>query len=352
MRLSRRPRTPSVKEAKGPRLSPIGSIATIVSRWGNGRDHDVDADVTTGVDAEAVAPRTPVELPPVEPVRVTRDAVRAEVVREAQPAPAPGGHVRLSTPVPMKALDDFAAQPVVDPIIGPRIATARQRLNLSIDQLSDRTRIRPHVLEAIEVDDFAPCGGDFYARGHLTTITRVLGIDLAPLMAEYDARYAHAPINARRVFEAELATGMGGGIRATTGGPRWSLLLGAVMALVLVWGVARLFATPAEEFDVNAPVLSDSAGLSANQKPITSEKMAVQTIALNAKGGPSKVVVRDRNGKIVFTGVVEDGASQRIAGLAPFGVEAEHADKIFVSVKGQDLGSVGTADAPMSRNFG
>ena len=65
-----------------------------------------------------------------------------------------------------------------DPVIGPELAAARSRLGLTVDQLADRTRIRPHVIESIEVDDFTPCGGDFYARGHLRTLARVLGLDV------------------------------------------------------------------------------------------------------------------------------------------------------------------------------
>ena len=61
------------------------------------------------------------------------------------------------------------------------------------------------MIEAIEVDDFSACGGDFYARGHLRTLARVLGLDVAPLLEIYDERYADAPIDPRRVFEAELA---------------------------------------------------------------------------------------------------------------------------------------------------
>ena len=58
-----------------------------------------------------------------------------------------------------------------------RFAAARTRVGLTVDELAERTRIRPHVIESIEVDDFAPCGGDFYARGHLRTLARVLGRD-------------------------------------------------------------------------------------------------------------------------------------------------------------------------------
>ena len=44
------------------------------------------------------------------------------------------------------------------------------------------------MIESIEVDDFAPCGGDFYARGHLRTLARVLGQDPAPLLQKFDDR--------------------------------------------------------------------------------------------------------------------------------------------------------------------
>src|SRR3546814_13662673 len=83
-------------------------------------------------------------------------------------------------------IDDFAVEPATEPVIGPDIAAARTRIGLSIDALADRTRIRPHVLESIEVDDFHACGGDFYARGHLRTLARVLGLDAAPLLTASD----------------------------------------------------------------------------------------------------------------------------------------------------------------------
>ena len=91
-------------------------------------------------------------------------------------SPAPGSAVE-----PL-VIDDFAVEPAEDPVVGPELAAARTRLGLTVDQLAERTRIRPHVIESIEVDDFAPCGGDFYARGHLRTLARVLGVDVAPLL--------------------------------------------------------------------------------------------------------------------------------------------------------------------------
>ena len=87
---------------------------------------------------------------------------------------------------------------------------ARTRLGLTVDDLAERTRIRPYVIESIEVDDFVPCGGDFYARGHLRQLARVLGLDAGPLDRRYDANVATSPVTPREVFEVELAAGHDG----------------------------------------------------------------------------------------------------------------------------------------------
>ena len=202
--------------------------------------------------------------------------------------------------------------PTVDPVIGPQLATARERLRLSIDQLADRTRIRPHVIEAIEIDDFAPCGGDFYARGHLRTLARVLGVDVAPLLATYDEKYADAPIDPRRVFEAELATGRAGPIRGTRGGPNWSVIVAAVMTVVLAWSVARLVMDHPTTASPSSPSLADgSAGLTSG-----GQAAAPVPVVLTAAGGGAHVVVRDGSGKVVFTGSLAFGQTQHPAGLA------------------------------------
>ncbi len=186
-------------------------------------------------------------------------------------------------------LDDHAPRPVTDPVIGPELAAARTRLGLTVDQLADRTRIRPHVIESIEVDDFAPCGGDFYAKGHLRTLARVLGTDATPLLATYDETYADAPIDARRVFEAELATGAGGSIRGTRGGPNWSVLVAAAMTVILVWSVARLVVDRPADLAPPTPRLNSSGGV---DNGVPTRTGAAVPVELTAAGGGAQVIVR------------------------------------------------------------
>jgi len=71
--------------------------------------------------------------------------------------------------------------------IGEALAQARCQAGLTLAEVSQRTRIRETIIAGIEADDYAACGGDFYARGHIRAIARVVGIDSDPLIEEYDA---------------------------------------------------------------------------------------------------------------------------------------------------------------------
>jgi cytoskeletal protein RodZ len=70
--------------------------------------------------------------------------------------------------------------------IGEALAEARNKAGLSVDQVSERTRIREMVIRGIEQDDYEACGGDLYIRGYVRVIAGVVGIDAQPLIREYD----------------------------------------------------------------------------------------------------------------------------------------------------------------------
>ena len=193
------------------------------------------------------------------------------------------------------------------------------------------------MIESIEVDDFAPCGGDFYARGHLRTLARVLGVDVAPLLASYDERYAHADINPRRVFEAELATGANGSIRSTRGGPNWSLLVAVVMALVLCWSIARLVMDAPPELRGSAPVLNGSGGPGGAGSTALGDPVPV---VLSATAGGAHVVVRDGAGTIVFKGNLAVGDVKELDAAPPVRVQTTDG-AVTVALDGQDAKPIG-----------
>jgi cytoskeleton protein RodZ len=261
---------------------------------------------------------------------------------------------RLGEPVAPLVIDDYEPEPAYDPVIGPELAAARNRVGLSVDELADRTRIRPHVIESIEVDDFTPCGGDFYARGHIRTLARVLGKDPAPMLAHFEARYATAPVNARRVFEAELATGMNGSIRGTYGGPNWALLVGLVLTLVLVWSGVRLFAGGSDELlETPPPVLNGSAGLSNAYGEPPRGQVGPQPVptTLTAVNAGTHVEVRDKDGELVFEGDLVIGEVKRVEVLPPVTISSDNGGALSVMVGQEDMGLLGEVDEPATQVF-
>jgi cytoskeletal protein RodZ len=260
--------------------------------------------------------------------------------------------ISAADPVEPLLLDDLT-RPAPHPVIGPELAAARTRVGLSVDELAERTRIRPHVIESIEVDDFAPCGGDFYARGHLRTLARLLGRDAAPLIAEFDSRYATAPINARKVFEAELATGMTAGTRRSLGGPSWAMLVAAVLVLGITWAAVRLFASePPEVLQSPAPLPDAAAAQPATgSQPATSPTATPVQVRVVASQAGSRVLIRDRTGEVVWAGDLLLGEQRTVRAVPPVRVQAEDAGAVEVTVNGQDRGAVGALGQPGHRTF-
>jgi cytoskeletal protein RodZ len=89
--------------------------------------------------------------------------------------------------------------------IGATLAAARRRAGLTITQVSQRTRVTEPIIRGIELDDYAACGGDFYARGHIRAIARAVGEDPVPLIDEFDSTWrSEKEITAAEAFQPAM----------------------------------------------------------------------------------------------------------------------------------------------------
>jgi hypothetical protein len=167
------------------------------------------------------------------------------------------------------------------------------------------------------------------------------------------------------VFEAELATGMTGSMRSTSGGvASWPLLIGVVLVLVLVWGVVRLFAAEPPEMLVSpVPVLHPpartdhatvtgpvAAAGSRSGKPPASAAPSIR-LRLVAAHASSHVVVRDRTGTVVWSGDLALNQAHTLRVSAPVDVRAGDAGAIDVAVDGHARGRVGVLGRPGQRTL-
>ncbi len=86
--------------------------------------------------------------------------------------------------------------------IGATLAAARRRAGLTVSEVSHSTRVTEPIIRGIEQDDYAACGGDFYARGHIRAIARAVGEDPLPLIDEFDSTWRSAKeITAAEAFK-------------------------------------------------------------------------------------------------------------------------------------------------------
>jgi cytoskeletal protein RodZ len=233
--------------------------------------------------------------------------------------------------------------------IGETLTAARENAGLSVEQVAEATRIRRTLVQAIEHDDFSPCGGDFYARGHIRTIAATVGADPKPLLAAFDAAHERgAGPRATEVFESET------GARPERRGPNWTAAMGAALVLVLVYGVFQAVSgngghQPTEGLGGKTPGQPTSqSSSSASSTPSTSRGSGAVaqaprdhvTVVLRARNR-SWVQATTASGKELFQGTLERGQTKTFTDRQRVKLVVGNAGAVALTVNGVDVGTAG-----------
>ena len=179
--------------------------------------------------------------------------------------------------------------------LGQQLKAAREKKRMTLSQTALKTRIKVQHLEAMERDDFARMPAPAYARGFLRLYAEYLGLDPAPLLAEYnelhnagprrpavphDARWVQpapgdepAPVPASPTPPASgsglSATAFFTGIWDLLGGGRTLRLAGAIVAVLLAVLAAVRY------WPESAPQLRTASGVVEVQRPVRRSPLAV-----------------------------------------------------------------------------
>ncbi|MEV7188374.1 RodZ domain-containing protein [Kitasatospora sp. NPDC093102] len=241
------------------------------------------------------------------------------------------------------------------PSIGRVLSTARIDAGLTVDQVSTATRVRVPIVHAIEEDDFARCGGDFYARGHIRLIARVVGLDGEALVARYDAAHGGSPA-AKRPATQLIDSGP---IRVPRRGrPNWAAaMVAAIVAVVLLigfnlvggkgWhgttgsassplpsGAGTGSVAPVETPSVQPPAPVPSAAAIA---AVPADKVTVKLVA----EGTSWVSATDGTGKSLFQNNIGNGQDQTFTDPKQIKLVLGNGGAVHAYVNGKDLGLLG-----------
>ena len=236
--------------------------------------------------------------------------------------------------------------------VGDALAQARSQAGLTIAQVSQQTCIRETIIRGIERGDFSACGGDFYARGHIRSIARVVGLDPEELVREYDAIHGapHA-ITAADVFEPSTPIRL-----KERRSANWSVVLVIVLAVVLGYGVFRLVdhgtSSPRPVVAAGGAHAKSSKSPTARPSPTPS---AVQhrrlTIRLTATQD-CWVQFTKPHGQFLFQVYVLSGSTRTWHFRHAVSMQIGNPGGIVLTVNGKDLGHPGTYGQPVTLNFG
>ena len=234
--------------------------------------------------------------------------------------------------------------------VGDALAQARSQAGLTIAQVSQQTCIRETIIRGIERGDFSACGGDFYARGHIRSIARVVGLDPEELVREYDAIHgAPTAITAADVFEPSTPIRL-----KERRSANWSVVMVLVLAAVLGYGVFRLVDHGASPRPVAAggthPQASKSPAARPSPTPATVPHRRL-TIRLTATQD-CWVQFTKPHGQFLFQVYVLSGSTRTWRFRHAVSMQIGNPGGIILTVNGKDLGHPGTYGQPVTLNFG
>jgi hypothetical protein len=237
--------------------------------------------------------------------------------------------------------------------IGEALATARQDAGRSVEDVSRATRIRGELVRRIEADDFSACGGDVYARGHIRAIAAHLGIDPAPLVAEFDRTHGVKAPAAREIFEHEVIA------KPERTGPNWTAAMAVTAALLLVVALVSLFNNGARTPGVAAKPLTSSS-----PTPTAPPRSSPSPDALAGQVRGSGVFLRVKvvntrswvtvgaDGKTSFQGLLTAPVTRDFTAKKTIHLVIGNAGAVQLVVNGRDLGSPGRPGEVVRLDFG
>jgi cytoskeletal protein RodZ len=246
--------------------------------------------------------------------------------------------------------------------VGNELRAAREAKGLSIDKLSERTRVQPRALAAIELDDLSAIPPRPFGRGFVHAYAAEVGLDADRIVREYFAQFppTHEPSPApppllrtepEQFFELSS---------------QWTGLAAAVGILLLVVAAAFVLGrrgdSPREHDAVGtsgaAPSAPTAADARANPAPAAATPAAPAARATDAKpqAEPTSItlaftvtrscwVTASVDGQRTIYRLFDAGQHETLTGQREIQIRFGDADAVSWKINGRDGGRLGAAGA-------
>jgi cytoskeletal protein RodZ len=240
--------------------------------------------------------------------------------------------------------------------LGEFLQQARENAGLSVDELAHIVNLRPGLIRAMESNDFLPCGGDTYARGHIRNISQITGSNAQELLALYDAEHS---VDSRSIH-AQLVDNNAAAIRSENRKLSWKVLVGASLSIVVLIGIAQfaisavdsepsatsMITEETEPTQIPTPSPSASATPTATSSTVNNEL----TLSIAATRGNSNIDVVI-GGVHVYKGPLFQGESKSFVGRDSISVFLGNAGDLDLTLNGEKLAPLGDRNQEIRKTF-
>ena len=240
--------------------------------------------------------------------------------------------------------------------LGEFLQQARENAGLSVDELAHIVNLRPGLIRAMESNDFLPCGGDTYARGHIRNISQITGANAQELLTMYDAEHS---VDSRSIH-AQLVDNNAAAIRSENRKLSWKVLVGASLSIVVLIGVAQ-FAISAVDSEPAAtsmviekaePTQTPTPSPTASAAPTTPSSTVNNelTLSIAATRGNSNIDVVI-GGVSVYKGPLFQGESKSFVGETSISIYLGNAGDLDLTLNGEALAPLGDRNQEIRKTF-
>jgi cytoskeleton protein RodZ len=236
--------------------------------------------------------------------------------------------------------------------LGQVIRDARIAARLSIEQLSESTSIRIGLLTEMESDNFAHCGGDTYARGHLRNIANKIGADPLELINLYNEEHS---LENRAIGDLLVENNVMQ-VPQEKKALSWKVPASISLAVLFGFGVIQIVMSN-QSSDTKPTVMASTSptaqpSVTPSQEATTSTEVSdgKVTLTLNAVRGNSYIdVIVD--GTRVIKGSLFQGDTKNFEGTKAISVYLSNPAGLDVTVDGELLPPLGGQNEEVRRTF-
>ena len=240
--------------------------------------------------------------------------------------------------------------------LGEFLQKAREDAGFSVDELAHIVNLRPGLIRAMESNDFLPCGGDTYARGHIRNISQITGSNARELLAMYDADHS---VDSRSIH-SQLVDNNAAAIRSENRKLSWKVLVGASLSVVLLIGVAQFALSAIESEPATTSMVVEEVEPSQTPTPsptpsaaptaTTSTMTGELTLSIAATRGHSNIDVVI-GGVSVYKGPLFQGESKTFVGENSISIYAGNAGDLDLTLNGEKLAPLGERNQEIRKTF-